>query len=506
MVTRQQVRKLMKELAKDVPLARAAIRSGMSEKTARRYRGGARAGGLGPREYRTRADPFAELWPEVRELLEAAPGLEAGTLFEWLRVRPEVSFEDGQLRTFQRGIRRLRAQIEPGREVMFAQVHRPGEAAQSDFSDFSELSITIAGEAFPHLYYHFVLPYSNWETGEIAFSESFEALVSGLQNAVWKLGRVPWYSRTDNLSAATHQLKEEAKDDDEIDPDEKAGHRRKFNKRYRDVLAHYGMKPDANTPGRGHENGDVEQAHHRFKRAVEQALLLRRSRDFSDRESYVALLEEIERGRNRHRARKLAEELAVMRELPLRRLEDYRRLTVPVSSGALIRVASNSYMVPTRLIGEDVDVRLYAERVEVWFAGESVHAVERFRGRNQASVNWRFLTASLVKKPGAFRRYRYRESLFPNLTFRRAYEVLDERLGERADVEYVRILHLAGTTSETEVTAALELLLEEGELPELIRVAECVAPREPEVPELEIPPPDLTVYDGLLGIAAGGAA
>lgn len=90
-------------------------------------------------------------------------------------------------------------------------------------------------------------------------SESFEALIAGFQAAVWELGRVPALHRTDNLSAATHDLREGG---------------RTFNERYRQVLDHYGVRPDANTPGRGHENGDVEQAHHRFKRAVEQALLL----------------------------------------------------------------------------------------------------------------------------------------------------------------------------------------------------------------------------------------
>ena len=43
----------------------------------------------------------------------------------------------------------------------------------------SELGITIGGQSFPHLLYHFVLTYSNWETASICYSESFESLSDG---------------------------------------------------------------------------------------------------------------------------------------------------------------------------------------------------------------------------------------------------------------------------------------------------------------------------------------
>ncbi len=288
MVTDRQVRRLRMELGKGEPLATAALRSGMSENTARRYRAGALPSQRRqPRRYRTRQDPFAAVWPEIVAMLEQAPGLEAVTIFESLRMRPELSFSDGQLRTLQRKIRRWRAASGPEREVMFPQQHRPGEYAQSDFTAMGALGITLEGERFDHLFFHFVLPYSNWETGMICFSESFEALISGFQAAVWELGRVPARHRTDHLSAATHELRDDRG--------------RGFNERYLAVLAHYGVEPDANTPGRGHENGDVEQSHHRFKRAIEQAVLLRGSREFAGRSEYEAFLREILAARNRGR-------------------------------------------------------------------------------------------------------------------------------------------------------------------------------------------------------------
>ncbi|HEX4953155.1 MAG TPA: IS21 family transposase [Thermoanaerobaculia bacterium] len=477
------------ELGKGEPLSRAALRSGMSENTARCHRGGELPSQRRVlRRYRTRLDPFASVWGEVEAMLEQAPGLEAVTIFEALRGRPEVSFSDGQVRTLQRRIRRWRALQGPEREVMFAQEHRAGEYAQSDFTCMNELGVSLAGERFEHLFFHFVLPYSNWETGGICFSESFEALIAGLQSAVWELGKVPRFHRTDNLSAATHEL---------------GGRARGFNERYLGVLGHYGLLPDANTPGRGHENGDVEQAHHRFKRSVSQALLLRGSAEFAGRGEYESFLRQVLSGRNRGRQAKLREELAQMHELPRWRLDDFRVQRAKVSAFSTLRVADNVYSVASRLIGEWVDLRLYAERIEVFYAGERVAQLERLRGRGHAAIDYHHLVWSLIRKPGAFARYRYREALFPSLAFRRAYDALEARHGGRADGEYVRILHLAAGSGESAVEAVLSSLLEAGELSGFAQVQTAIRPPCRELPDCHLEPPDLASYDEC--IAAGGA-
>jgi transposase len=477
----------MKELKEGQTLERAAMRSAMSETTARRYREGAPRKGSGlSRTYRTRADPFELVWPQVEAVLEAAPGLEAKTIFERLLEGPERSFTEGQLRTLQRKIRRWRAHHGPQKEVMFPQQHRPGEYGQSDFTSMNDLGITIGGEPFDHLLYHFVLPYSRWETGMVCFSESYESLISGFQRAVGELGRVPRKHRTDNLSAATHDLKDG---------------RRAFNERYLGAMAHYGVEADRNTPGRAHENGSVEQAHYRFKRAVEQALLLRGTRDFVDRASYEAFLREIFAGRNKRRTA-LGDDLRGMNELPPMRIEDFRRERVRVSRFSTIRAAENTYSVSSRLIGEEVDLRLHAESIEIWHGEERVATIERQRGRGNVAIDYRHVIWSLVRKPGAFARYRYREALFPTLTFRRAYDALLERLGSAADVEYVRILHLAASTSEVAVQAALDALIDRGELRDYAQVRDAAAPDPVDVPSCTIEPPDLNAYDAIT--AAGG--
>ncbi len=108
------------------------------------------------------------------------------------------------------------------------------------------------------------------------------------------------------------------------------------------------------------------------------------------------------------------------------------------------------------------------------------------------------MIASLVRKPGAFERYRYREELFPTLVFRRAYDTLAQSLtGWRPDVEYLRVLHLAARTMESDVETALELLLADKTLPLADDVRALVEPAAPQVPELVVPTVDLQTYDGL---------
>lgn len=426
----------------------AAAKAGMDAKTARKY---LRLGQV-PSELPvaprggTRPDPFAPVWEEVRRLLEVNPGLEAKTVFEHLQRCYPGQFADGQLRTFQRRVKVWRATEGPGKEVFFAQQHVPGRLGASDFTHMDELEITVQGQSFPHLIYHFVLTYSNWETATVCFSESFESLCEGLQNAVWELGKVPQRHRTDRLSTAVNNMT----------------HPAEFTDRYQALLRYYGIEGEKTQAGQGHENGDVEQRHHRFKRALEQELLLRGSRDFASVEDYRHFLKRLLEQLNAGRRARLAEEIAVMKELPERRMESCKRERVKVDSGSLIYVDRNVYSVPSRLIGEQVEARLYLDRVEVWYGQRKMAEMPRLRGRRKYRVDYRHIIDWLVRKPGAFANYRYRDELFPTSRFRMAFDVLEQRLGARASREYLRILELAAKESETKVDEALHHLLEEG--------------------------------------------
>lgn len=262
----------------------------------------------------------------------------------------------------------------------------------------TSLGVTIGGQPFDHMVYHFVLTYSNWETASICFSESFESLSDGLQQTFSELGGTPERHRSDRMSTAVNNLST----------------KKKFTARYQALANHYGLKIDAR---QAHENGDVEQRHNRFKEAVDQALLLRGSRDFADRAAYVRFLREILDQRNAGRQTRLAEDRTVLRSLPSARLESYKRARVRVRSGSTIHVDRNIYSVDSRLIGERVDVRLYAEVLEVWFAGNVVERIPRLRGQRKHRINYRHVIGWLVRKPGAFEDYRYREDLFPRVDF-----------------------------------------------------------------------------------------
>jgi len=484
MVTDEQVRKLMRLRKTEKTKAIAASKAGMDEKTARKWiRTGQLPSQSRPeRTWRTREDPFADVWDEIESILTRAPTVEATSVMDYFsRVYPG-RFEAGQLRTLQRRMKNWKATEGEPREVMFAQRHRPGEQGQSDFTRMNKVPVTVAGEPFEHLLYHFVLAYSNWEAVTVCFSESFESLTAGLQNALWQLGGVPAEHRTDSLSAAVNNL----------------DRREEFTDRYEALLRHYGMRASHTQAGRAHENGDIEQSHHRFKRAVEQELLLRNGRDFSSVEHYAKFLEELVQRRNRSRQKRLEEELAVLRRLPDRRLEDFTRLRVKVSTGATIRVRKNTYSVDSRLIGETVDVRLYHGHLEIYYSQRKIDALPRLRGEGKHRIQYRHVIHSLVRKPGAFARYRYREDLFPNVLFRAAWDELRRDCPATAERQYLSILKQAADRGEQRVEQALKHLIESGESIREESVRALLTEEPIPAWEVSIPPLDVQSYDTLL--------
>ena len=486
----------MEQMTKHGQIGLAAMRAGMDRKTARKYikDGKLPSETMVERGWKTRENPFEEHWPDVVASLAAAPGLEAKTLFEVLREQHPGRYEPGQLRTLQRHVRVWRASDGPEREVVFAQAHRPGEAAQTDFTEASSLGITIAGEHFVHMLCVFVLPFSNWQWATVCLSESIAALRRGVQAALFQLGRVPEYHQTDNSTAATHRI-----------PGGKGvlvlGEKRPFNEDYLAIMRHFGMTPRTTAVAAKEQNGDVEASNGALKRRLEQALLVRGSRDFESVEAWQRFVHEVLRKANAGRGSRVGEELGTMRVLAVDRLPEFATEDVRVSEWSTIRVRHCAYSVPSRLIGETVRVRVFEDRLEVDFGGKPQLACERLRGRHRHRIDYRHVIWSLVRKPGAFARYVYREELFPSVVFRRAYDAMQSpHTGIKGDVEYLRVLHLAASTLEADVEAALVLLFAE-KLPitaDAVKAIVTVAPRL-EVPDLEPMPVDLGIYDALLG-------
>jgi len=487
MVTDQQVRRLFKLSQTEKNFGIAAMKAGMDEKTARKYR---RSGKL-PSDlkqehtWRTRKDPFEDVWEGIKSMLEINPGLEAKTLFEDLQRRNPGRFADGQLRSLQRRIKNWRAVEGPPKEIFFSQIHSPGELCQSDFTHMNKLGVTISGVPFDHMIYHFVLTYSNWEAGTICFSESFESLSQGLQNALWELGGVPGKHRTDCLTTAVN----------------KAANPEDFTRRYQDLVDHYRITPCKTNPNSPNENGDVEQRNYRFKKAVDQTLLLRGNRDFEDRSAYEEFLRKLFTQLNAGRKKRFMQEQAVLHRLPKRRIDSCKREKKKVGPSSTIRVNHNVYSVDSRLIGENIQVRLHMDRLEIWHGQKKIDTLPRQRGEGKHKINYRHIIDSLIRKPGAFENYRYRDALFPTSRFRIAYDSLKKRYTQRSAVKkYLNILYLAAKESESLVDNALRVLIDK-DMDIYDEQVEILMQSEESVPvatDIDIPEVNLTDYDQLL--------
>ena len=158
--------------------------------------------------WRTRPDAFSpSVWAEeiVPLLRRDAREEVAGDrlLLEWLDERHPGRFNASHLRTLQRRIRDWRALNGPEREVYFEQKHPPGREAQMDFTHCDSPEVTIGGEPFEHMLFEFILSHSGWRYAQVCFSETFAALVSGLQGALWELGAAPESGLT-RCVTATH--------------------------------------------------------------------------------------------------------------------------------------------------------------------------------------------------------------------------------------------------------------------------------------------------------------
>lgn len=314
----------------------AAAAAGMSVRTARKWeRGTLPSQAKPPRSWRTRADPFAAVWEsDLVPLLERDTDgvLQATTLLDWLKRHHPGRFGESQLRTLQRRLREWRALYGPGREVYFEQAAVPGREAQLDFTHASALGVTIAGEPFEHLLFELVLRFSGWRYVQLAYGETYEALVDGLQSALFALGGVPEVVRSDNLSAATHELRHSGG--------------RALNERFAAVLTHCGLRSTRIRPGQSHENGAVEQGHYRLKSALAQALVLRGSYDFPSVEAYGAFVQEGVARLNQRAEARLAEERAQLRPLPPKRVPAYTRYPVRVRPWSTIRISRPVRLFP----------------------------------------------------------------------------------------------------------------------------------------------------------------
>ena len=349
----------------------------------------------------------------------------------------------------------------------------------------NELRVTIAGARFEHTLFHCVLTYSNVESVSLCFSESFEALSAGIQKAFWEFGGVTKRHRTDSLSAAVNNHSS----------------RKELTARYDALMDHYGSKPEQTNARCANENGDVESSNGHLKNVIDQALLLRASRDFACREDYMNFIEDVIARRNDGRRERFAVEQQHLSRLPDSKLDTDEVLSdILVRSSSTIQVRRNTYSVPSRLIGQDVDVKISAEWIDVTHHGIDVQRMPRLIGVGGSAINYRHVIDSLVRKPGAFENYKYREDMFPTSHFRIAYDMLcDAHSGKAAVRKYLEILQLAAHESQDAVQDALrhqiksEQSIDVDSIRQMVSEAFEIKP----VTDVQVEPPDLNDYDCL---------
>lgn len=474
----------------------SAQKSGMSRQTARKHlqQDDPLKQERVPHNWRTRQDPLETIWPEALSMLRDAAELEAKALFEYLHQKHPDHLKAGMLRTFQRRVQAWRLAEGPDKEVFFTQNQTPGKVLAIDWTEMNQLNITIQGRPFPHKLFHAVLPYSNWEWAVRAQSESVLSLRSGLKATLGQLGRVPAELLSDHSSTATHQLKSGSKE-------------RGFNEEYLGICEHYGTTPRTINVGRPQENGDCESSHGHLKRRMDQQLLLRGSRDFESEEEYDNFLTKVLEAANELRAAKLAEELAAMSQKEVKDLPDYQEVMVSVSNNSTIRVRKLAYTVPSRLIGSKLLARIYENRIVLWAGTQEVARLPLGRGDSGVVFDFRHIIGHLVRKPGAFAGYRWREELFPAPAYRAAFDHLERKSPGEAEKRYLQILQLAADQGVTVVENALDSLLAQTSpqittdtIRDLLETWQDLESEFRERPPLEV---DLGSYDHLLAATPG---
>jgi hypothetical protein len=489
-ITQRQVARYMSARAAGTNQNVASDQAGMSVRSARALDHLGRPV-QGPRTYRTRIDAFLGVWEKVVEPeLRKSPPLQAKTLFAELQRRYPGQFADSTRRSFERRVRSWRALHGPDRPIFFPQEHPPGWQGIMDFTVCNELSVTIGNNPFPHRLAHFRLSCSGWSYAHVILGgESFPALAETLRLALEALGGVPQSLRTDSLSAAFKNLKQ--MDD--------------LTRRFQALCMHYGCTPTRNNRGEAHENGSIESPNGHLKNHIDQALILRGSRDFTDHTMYRDFVDVQIAARNRHCAVATAAEQLQLKPLPSHPGVTWSEETGVVSSYSMIRVLKVSYMVPTRLNGHRLTVRIYDDRLEFYDIRQQVFQCARVHAPGQSRlVNYHLIIGSLIAKPGAFARLVYRDDLHPSPVFARTWITLRDQLSEKiACRTYVRLLHLAHQhVCERALAVRLEHGLAAGVLPDIEALrSEFCAPRIATIPVIPMPIPNLTSYDSLLALS-----
>src|SRR5580658_1408998 len=451
-----------------------------------------------PARGRRRVDPLVAFFDtDVVPMLVATPQLRPVAIFQELQRR-YPSIDESVRRTLERRIRGWRALHGGDQEIVFRQVHEPGQMGLSDFTEMAELAVSIAGITLEHRLYHFRLACSGFEHAHVILGgESYVALAEGLQNALWALGGAPREHRSDSLSAAFRNLNRAARED--------------LTTRYDALCVHYGMQPSRNNRGVAHENGSIEGPHGHLKRAIGDALLLRGSRNFADLQSYRHFIDELLSRKNARNERRITAERACLQPLPPHRTCDYEDTSAVVTSSGGFTLRKVFYTVPSRLVGHRLRVKLYDDRLDLLIGGTHLMTLARGRpgpnGKHGHVVDYRHVIHALRRKPMALLNLVYRDQLFPREAYRLTFErlrAISDKLACKTLVELLSVAH--DRACEAQLAAMLGEQLEADRLPDVATLRAHFAPDPARLPQVWVELAPLSVYEALTEHHVGEAA
>ena len=486
-ITRQQEVLFKHHRQKSSTQESAAAKAGLSVRSGRRID---KAGGSRPeprRNWRTRHDPLDVVWQsELLPLLTAEPSLTGTTLLEYLLDHYPEHYDQSVLRTLQRRVKQWRALEGPDKDIVFRQQAVVAIQGFSDFSHPDEL-VLIDDKPFKHLFYQFRLAFSGWRSVTVVQGgESFVALSEGLQRALRLAGGSPEEHRTDSLSAARNNKQNVWTDD------------------YEAMCKHYSMVPTRNNLGKSHENGVVECANGSFKHRLSQQLRLRGDNTFRCVAEYQTFVDKVVHQLNRRVKTRFSEEQQALQSLPGSGVPDYQDITIKVTRSATIEVKRVVYTVPSRLIGERLQIRLYQDKLEAYVGQAQALTLPRTYpkpGESRARrIDYKHVIRALAAKPQAFRYSQLRDDLLPSRAYKTLWEHADRTLEKREACKWiVTVLRLA-YEYDCESQLATELLneLQGDKLPDIKEVQTRFLRPSDAVSEQGAPQHDLAGYDDLL--------
>jgi len=493
--------RLEKELTQESASAKTgiSIRSGRTIEKGHHYTNKVKKS----REYKTRKSPIDEVWDlELESMLKSNPDLQPKSLFLYLQRTHidnsgEPIYNSSIERSLQRKVAKWLALNGKSKEVMFPQQHIAGEQGLSDFTHFKNAEITINGKPFKHMFYHFRLVYSKWSYLKVIFSgESMQALSEGLQEALFTLGGAPREHRTDSLSAAFKNLSPDALDDQTA--------------QYKELCNFYNMLPTRNNRGRGHENGSVESSHGHLKKRISQELILRGSNDFESVESYEQWVHDIVKASNKRNCVDLDTEKLALQKLPIRKTADYELRSATVTTMSLVKIKGLFYSIPSRLSGHTLTLHIYQSKIDFYLGSHHTYSTKRIYANKHDSeyvIDYKHVIHSLIRKPAAFRKCKYRQEILPSHDYQFIWSYLDRKeTNNVAPKIMLRLLKLASDYGcEQELACYVVDLIKQDKLLDIDIIESRFNTSKQSLPNIEYEQHDIKSYDFLANTATGGS-